>query len=136
MLRVFFQGFGKRGAAFHRIFDLLEHLFEGRVFLLVVENVQTLDDGKTRVDHRGKLLGEYDDVFIFHTRLHKGDVFEQILRLLFDLAGRDLDPGQVGADGIFAGRLVLSLSPGAVFVFPSPDKNRHIRPPLLEGAPR
>ena len=79
VFRIFFQCVGKRGTAFHRLFDFFENVLKRLVFLLRIENIQALDDGKPGIDHCGELAGKENDVFLRNLRGKKNDIFRFFL---------------------------------------------------------
>ena len=69
--------------AFYILIDLSQNVLEGWVFRLVCQYSESLDKGKTRVNHGGKLSREDNDIFIGDLGLHESYACKQILRLWF-----------------------------------------------------
>ena len=56
--------------------DGLQTFFKGRVGLLLAENLQALDQGKTGIDHGGQLSGKDDQVLAGYLGLKEFDILE------------------------------------------------------------
>ena len=106
--RVLSQRIGKRAARLDRHFDVFEASLEVWVRFLVREEVQRLDDRQARVDHRGELASEDDDLSQTDTggaRHLEHDFFG----LLLDLRDRDALSLEASFNVLPSLRLDLSL---------------------------
>ena len=117
---------GEGGAGLHVVLDGGDHLLEGRVGLLLAENLQTLHQWQAGIDHGRHLPGEDDEILAGDLGFEEFDIFEQILR--FHLDGRVVDAHAFELRA--RARLVDGLDfPFAFFtkaVFSFPDVNRHV----------
>ena len=102
---MFFQGIGKGGTGLNIGPDLHEYFFESRVFLLIAEYLQALDEGKTGIDHGGELPGENNHILAGHLWLKKLNILQHILGFLLEFRRSDPDLFQMGAGSFNIGRL-------------------------------
>ena len=127
-LRVFAHRLGEGRAAFNVLAHLKDDLLEGRVVLLLPENVETLDERKTGIDHHRKLAGEDRDVLRLDAAAELGQ--RDLFALLLDGGDDDLLPAECRNHRILAVADQDAGLRGAVAVAALPLKTGHVqRPP-------
>src|SRR6266403_1977473 len=103
----------ERRAGLDVVLDMSEDLPERLRVGLRREDVQALHDRQTRVDHRGELPREDDDVARLYLRADRGhlDLEVETLALFLDAGGLRLNPlrAETDDDGLAARRLHLAL---------------------------
>ena len=125
------QGLGQGGTTLHIGHDLLDHRLEMRLFQLPAQNVQTLDQRQTGIDHGGELPREDAQVLDPHTLLLQELEFD-ILGLFLDRGDDDPALPEVFPHVAAVGGLVLAGQGFTLRGFSLPDKLRgaHGIPPL------
>ena len=97
------QGVRKGSTCFNISTHLEEDLFKGGIFLLVAEDFQTLHQGKTSINHGGKLSCENYHILAGHFWLEKFYVFQKIFRFFFKFRRGDPDFFEMGTCGLNIG---------------------------------
>jgi len=118
------------------LFDIISHFFddllEGRVLLLITENLQTLNQRQARIDHRRELPRKNDEILGCDLLFEETKVFRNVLRLGLHRDWCKHLTAKLGHDGFFACRLHDALRHGSLSRLTLPGIDRHcpLPPPV------
>ena len=126
---MFEKRLGKSRTPFNVTSHFLDDFLEGRVLLLVAENLQALNQRQARINHRRELPREDDEILGYDLLFQETNVFRNVLRLGLNRNRRKHLPAKRGHDGFFVRRLHDALRHGSMSRLTLPGIDRHCPSP-------